>query len=80
MNEGISYVFTWYTNPDAKDLKCRSLNGRQWRDQDLYAPFLFDVEWGPVWDLNSDTSLAHPNCRCRLEVEVVVDVERLQIG
>ena len=80
MIEGISYTFTWHTNPDAKDLKCRSLDGQVWQNQDISQPFLIDAVYGPVWDLLADQSYAHPNCKCILDVEIMVDLERVQLG
>jgi len=73
----INYVFMWHCLSDACE-KCRSLNGREWREQDLFKEVLWDMFYGDIWDLNANHSLAHPNCRCQLEVRVEsVDLERL---
>lgn len=79
----ISYVFTWHSHVDAKSCqKCLALNGREWRDQDLFQERLYDMFYGDVWDLNADHSLAHGghqhNCRCQLTVRVErVEIEKL---
>lgn len=67
----VDYAFVWHALADACP-KCKSLNARQWREgQDIYKNVLWDTFWGNIWDLNADHSLAHPNCRCQLEVLVV---------
>ena len=76
------YVFIWHSTIDAKScLKCRNLDGREYRDQDLFGPVLIDRDYGPVWDLEADRSLMHGGsgtCRCGLEVALEsVDLERL---
>ena len=57
--------------------KCAVLNGREWRDQNLYQNVLWDPVWGNLWDLDADHSLAHGvkqyNCRCQLTVRVEFD-------
>ena len=68
----LRYVFTWHCLSDACP-KCQRLNGREWRDQDLFGDVLWDPFEGDVWDLTGDGSLAHPNCRCQLEVRVIID-------
>ena len=69
-------VFMWHSLSDACP-KCRSLNGHEWREQDLFQNTLWDAVWGDVWNLNADYSLAHPNCRCQLEVRVEVKLEEI---
>ena len=66
-----SYVFAWHSLSDACP-KCQRLNGREWRDQDLFANRLYDVFEGDIWDLDASHTLAHPNCRCQLEVRVIM--------
>lgn len=72
-----SYVFIWHAEADACP-KCRALNGREYRDQNLFDAELVDPEFGPIWDLDADHSLAHGaeayNCRCTLEVQSYVDL------
>jgi len=72
IDEMFKYIFKWNDLSDACP-KCRSLNGREWRDQDLFGEVLFDVIWGDLWDLNADHPLTHPNCRCQLIVRVEFD-------
>lgn len=67
-----TYIFTWQALSDACP-KCRSLNGKEYRDQNIYQNTLWDVIWGDIWDLNADHSLTHPNCRCQLTVRVDFD-------
>lgn len=74
--EGIAtYIFTWFSLSDACP-KCRSLNGRDYHDQNIYQNTLWDVHWGDIWDLNADRSLMHGGsgtCRCQLTVRVEFD-------
>jgi len=72
VDEAFSYVFVWHALSDACP-KCRSLNGQEFRDQNLFQETLFSHIWGDIWDLNADHTLAHPNCRCQVEVRVEVD-------
>ena len=71
--ELFSYVFVWFALSDACP-KCQALNGREYRGQDLFQPVLEDPEFGPVWDLEANESLVHPNCRCHLMVNVSVNL------
>jgi len=71
-DDAISYVFMWHSLSDACE-KCRHLNGREWRDQDLFQQVLWDPIWGNLWNLDTDQKLTHPNCRCQLEVRVEFD-------
>ena len=75
------YVFIWHALADACP-KCQALNGREYRGQDLFQPELIDAEFGPVWDLDADHSLAHGreayNCRCYLEVKATVELGEWQ--
>lgn len=70
--EGIEYVYTWRALIDACP-KCQSLDGKIWRGQDIFDHTLTDSYWGDVWNLDADQSLAHPNCRCHLEVHTEID-------
>ena len=63
----VENVFAWHALNDACP-KCRALNGKEWRNQDLFQNVLWDAIWGDIWDLVADHTLAHPNCRCQLEV------------
>lgn len=76
-----SYVFIWQALSDACP-KCQALNGREYRGQDAFAPELVDPEFGPIWDLNANHSLAHGsqeyNCRCHLEVKAFVELGEWQ--
>jgi len=65
------YVFMWHALSDACPV-CRGLNGREWRDQDIFQDVLWDPFYGDIWDLNRDIPLTHPNCRCQLEVRVII--------
>lgn len=78
MSEIFTYTFHWFANPGACR-KCQALNGRSWTDQDLFAAQLVDPEYGPVWDLNADVSLAHPHCKCRLHVAATLNIEATRL-
>jgi len=81
VEEAISYVFVWHALSDACP-KCQRLNGREWRDQDLFQNILWDPVWGNIWNLDADHSLAHGehqyNCRCQLEVRTEFHVEEIK--
>lgn len=73
MSEELQYVFRWETVQDERVCPiCSSLSGREWRNQDLFQPVLIG-DTDAVWDLDQDKPLTHPNCRCRLHVEVNID-------
>jgi len=57
--------------------KCQRLNGRIWDNQSLYQHVLWDEIEGDLWDLDNDVSLAHPNCKCILEVQYTASLEEL---
>jgi hypothetical protein len=57
--------------PGACD-KCIACIGN-YEGQDLYQPALMHPEFGAIWDLLLDHSLAHPNCRCKLTVTANID-------
>jgi len=70
-----NYTFIWHALGDACQ-KCASLNGREYRDQDIFQPTLIDPTHGPVWNLDTNQPLTHPNCRCHLEAKVILDFSR----
>lgn len=76
MSEAISYVFTWHALSDACP-KCQRLNGREYRDQDLFQDVLWDPWEGDIFDLNRGVPLTHPNCRCTVTVEVKINLEEI---
>ena len=77
VDELFSYIFIWHALADACP-KCQALDGREYRGQDVFAPELIDAEFGPIWDLEQDHSLAHGreeyNCRCHLECKAFVNL------
>jgi len=77
--DGVSFIFRWIAFPGCCR-KCSFLNGRIWINQDVFQPVLLDSEFGPIWDLDRDVSLAHPHCKCSLDVEIIVNLEMLEIG
>jgi len=81
VDQCISYIFIWHSCADVKSCPtCVALNGREYRNQDLFAPVLVDPQFGPVWNLDGDFSLMHRasgTCRCGLEVQVYVDLTKL---
>jgi len=81
MSEAISYIFTWHSLSDTCP-KCQRLNGKEYREQDLFQERLWDMIEGDIWDLDANHSLAHGkhqyNCRCQLEVRVIVEIEKME--
>lgn len=71
------YVFIWHAVSDACPV-CQALNGREYRGQDLFDAQLIDTNFGPIWQLDEDHSLTHPNCRCYLEVKAWVELGEWQ--
>jgi len=71
-NPAIKYILTWHALTDACP-KCQHLNGQEYQDQDIFQETLWDPIWGNIWDFITDHTLAHPNCRCQLEVRVLID-------
>ena len=65
----VEYTFTWHALSDACPI-CQALNNHTFHDQDLFQNVLWHPIYNEVWDLNADHTLAHPNCRCQLEVRV----------
>lgn len=75
MSEQIEYVFVWHALSDACPI-CRTLNGHEFHDQNLYQNVLWHPIYGNVWNLDADRTGAHPNCRCQLEVRVHIDMNK----
>jgi hypothetical protein len=68
----VSYIFIWRTIGPNPCPKCINLNGREYH-QNISDSLLIDPQFGAVWDLNMNRSLAHggkPTCRCALEIQV----------
>lgn len=80
MSEAVIVNITWRTAHDAKTcILCRMLDGVTWRRQNIYEATLRSPYTGkPVWDLNTDEPLTHPNCRCKLEVDVKIDLDQIE--
>jgi hypothetical protein len=55
--------------------KCLALSEETWVTPDITGTLIHPSE-GAVWDLTSDMPLTHPHCRCYLEVEAQIDLER----
>jgi hypothetical protein len=75
----ISYTFIWHTVTGACE-KCLSLEGYTWIDRTPYDNLLVHPTLGPVWDLSGDFSLMHGasgTCRCWLELDVVIDLDKM---
>lgn len=75
----LSYFFKWNALSDACPT-CRSLNGKEYVNQDIYQEYLWDPIWGNIWDFWADNSMAHGqeryNCRCQLAVRVEFDITK----
>ena len=76
--ENATYLFTWHTNWACPCKKCQALEGRMYSDVTIYDPYLFDGEFGNIWDIQNDMPLTHENCKCYLEVEAIVKAEDSQ--
>jgi len=73
----IEYVFAWHALSDACPV-CQALNGREWHNQDIFQEVLWDPFYGDIWDLNRNIPLTHPNCRCQLEVRVIIHWDNIR--
>jgi len=82
IDDAITYIFKWNALSDACD-KCKNLNGREWRDQNIFQGVLWDYIYGNVWNLDAGYSMAHGqfqyNCRCQLAVRVEFDWSKLSV-
>ena len=77
--QAVSYVFTWETVNDKRVCPvCSALNGKRWENRDIFA-LILEGDSGPVWDLDRDLPLTHPNCRCHLHVEVTIDLDKIPV-
>lgn len=74
--EYITYIFRWLANGDAC-VKCSSLNGQTFQDQDLFQDRLYSPIWGDILDLNTGLLLTHPHCRCACEVQAIVNTKQI---
>ena len=81
MSEAVSYTFVWHAFAGACPI-CQSLDGQEFKDQDLFANLLFDKTGKPIWNMDADHSLAHGygkfNCKCQLEVQVHIDLTQVE--
>lgn len=80
--KGFHYIYKWrMRDPNACD-QCRRLNGKEWRDQDLFGSVIWDEIEGDVWNLDIGQPLTHggtgANCRCTVEVKVIVDLSEIK--
>ena len=65
--------FTWQTTHTATTCqRCKALDGYEWVFTDEVPLALYHPQFGYVWDIMADHSLAHGpltyNCRCTLDV------------
>jgi hypothetical protein len=77
--EYITYEAIWHTVSDERTCpKCRELDGQTWNflklEGVLEHPF-----FGPVYNLDTDLPLTHPNCRCILEIIPQIDLDRSEV-
>lgn len=50
--------------------ECEDLHGEEWvfyLERDMFPDFLTHPMYNNVWDCHADASMAHPNCRCKIE-------------
>jgi hypothetical protein len=67
----------WYAYFDACEV-CKDLNGQVWETPRLTGIVNHPIH-GPVYDLDADISLAHPNCRCFVEFTPIIDFEKTAV-
>jgi hypothetical protein len=72
----VTYSFLWHSMNDAC-VKCRSLNGEIFEDQDIFQKMLFSPIWGDLMDLDTGYLFTHPNCRCQVEVLARVNLREV---
>jgi hypothetical protein len=70
-----TYLFTWHTAWLEPCEKCKRLEGRMYSEYTLESDYIYDGEFGNIWDIQNDMPLTHPNCKCFLEVEIFTAVE-----
>ncbi len=71
-----SYIFTWYALGDACPV-CQALYVKEFFGQSNFQSTLEYSIFCKIWDLDTDSSLTHPNCRCNLGVTVNIDLEKM---
>lgn len=67
----------WYAYFDACKI-CQDLNGQVWETPRLTG-VVMHPEYGPIYDLDADISLTHPNCRCFIEFTPIIDFEKTAV-
>lgn len=77
MIEGVEFVVHWIAHPGAC-MRCMALSALVWVVPEITG-ILYEQGY-PIYDLDSEVSLFHPNCMCSLDVEVLIDLERVDIG
>lgn len=71
-----TYTFLWHSMGDACP-KCRSLNGQEFGDQDIYQKMLYSPVWGDLMDLDTGYLFTHPHCRCQTEVKAECNLKEI---
>jgi len=84
--EGVTFIVTWISIPDQRRCKiCEVLHGYQWTFENALPPLIQHSQFGIVWNVELDTSMAHEftvpsiHCRCTLDVEIDVNPDKLEI-
>jgi hypothetical protein len=79
---GFHYLYRWRTRDTNACEQCSRLNGKEWRDQDLFGSVIWDEFEGDVWNLDLGQPLTHGgsgiNCRCTIEVSVTVNLDEIK--
>lgn len=68
-DKDVSFIFAWHALSDACPI-CQSLDGQEFHGQNIFQSVLWSPVWGDIWHLDQGHTLAHPNCRCQLELRV----------
>ncbi len=70
-------IVTWVSIPDKKRCKtCEVLHDYQWVFEDTLPPLIQHPQFGIVWDVELNTSMAHEfpmpsiHCRCYLDIQI----------
>lgn len=81
---GVDVRYVWHSVIDGRTCTtCLHLDGKTYTDSDVNGGILYDMFWGPIYDLEAGTSLAHGdpvriigtigyNCRCYVDAIVTV--------
>lgn len=77
--EAVKTICTWLAVGGKPCRRCLALHGTTFI-VDITRKELIDSRFGPVYDLDTDSSLVHSHCMCQLEIiEIDVDMDKLEL-